>query len=148
METNGSISAAEASAALASIQRSRARVAFGGYPAWYWLTTAAGLSAGSVAIPLPAWWGVPIAVAVAVALVGVAYAAGRARGVCEGWSRGAMTRQQSVALYGPATVVILASAVAARFASWSPWWSIVAAVLVFGLFVGAGLTLRARATRR
>jgi hypothetical protein len=148
METNRSINVDEASAALASVRRSRARVAWGGYPAWYWLATGAGLSAGSVAILLPGWWDVMIAAMVAALLVVVARAAGRARGVCEGWVRSAMTWRDGLVLYGPATVVIFASAVASRFALWSPWTSIVAAVLVFLLFAGAGLTLSARAARR
>jgi hypothetical protein len=45
METHGSISTAEASAALAQVRGSRARVAWSGYPAWYWLASAAGLAA-------------------------------------------------------------------------------------------------------
>jgi hypothetical protein len=36
METYGPIDADEASAALASVRHSRTRVAWSGYPAWYW----------------------------------------------------------------------------------------------------------------
>lgn len=148
METNGSIDVAEASAALASVRHSRARVAWGGYPAWYWLATGAGLSLGTVALLLPYWWGLAVAGVVAVALVKVAHVAGRARGVCEGWVRSAMTWREGLVLHGPTALVVLASAVASRLAVWSPWLSIVAAVLVFGLFTGTGLTLSARAARR
>jgi hypothetical protein len=148
METNGSISADEASAALTSVRRSRRRVAWSGYPVWYWLLTGAGLSAGTVAILLPGWWGLAIAAVVVVGLVRVAYAASRARGVCEGWIRGAMTWRDGVALYGPVTVVIFANAVLSRFVSWWTWSTIVAAVLVFLLFTGTGFMLGARAARR
>jgi hypothetical protein len=94
---------------------------------------------------LPDWWGLAIAAVVVVGLVRVAHAASRARGVCEGWIRGAMTWRDGVVLYGPAFVVIFANSVVSRFAWWS---SIVAAVLVFLLFAGTGLTLSARAARR
>ena len=47
--------------------------------------------------------------------------------------------------WSPAAVVILASAAGSKFVSWPP---IVAAVLLFTLFVGTGLTLSARAARR
>jgi uncharacterized membrane protein YjjP (DUF1212 family) len=148
METNGSISAEEASAALESVRHSRARVAWGGYPVWYWLLTGACLSAGCAAILLPDGWDVA-SVAVLVALAaGVARAASRARGVCEGWTRSAMTWRDGLALFAPSTVLILGAAFAWRFTSWAPWSSIVAAVAVFVLFAGTGLTLSARATRR
>jgi hypothetical protein len=148
METNGPIDADEASAALAAVRESRARVAWSGYPAWFWLLTGAGLSVETVAILAPGWWDLPIAVVVAATLVMVARAAGRARGVCEGWVRSGMTWREAFVLYGPATVVIFAAAVAARFSLWSPWLSVVAVVLVFVLFTGAGLTLSARVARR
>jgi hypothetical protein len=45
METHASISPEEASAALAMAWSSRARVAWAGYPAWYWLAT--GLTLGA-----------------------------------------------------------------------------------------------------
>ena len=35
METHDAVSAAEAAAALAAAERTRGRVAWGGYPAWY-----------------------------------------------------------------------------------------------------------------
>ncbi|WP_284744744.1 hypothetical protein [Amycolatopsis sp. RTGN1] len=148
METNGSINATDASAALAEVRRSRARVAWSGYPAWYWLTTGAGLSAGTAAILLPDWWGLAIVAVVTLGLVKVAHIAGRRRGICEGWVRTAMTAREVLALYGPATVVILADAVAQRLDWWSPWSPIVAAILVFGLFAGVGLTFSARTGRR
>lgn len=148
METNGSIAAGEASAALASVRDSRARVAWSGYPAWYWVATGAGLSVGTAAVLLPSWWGLPVAVVVAVAVARVAHLAGRARGVCEGWVRSAMTWREALVLYGPSTLLIVASAFAVRLALWSPWASIVAAVLVLPLFAGTGLALGARAARR
>ncbi|WP_326952403.1 hypothetical protein [Amycolatopsis sp. NBC_01286] len=148
METNRSINAPDASAALAEVRRSRARVAWSGYPAWYWLVTGAGLSAVTAAVLLPDWWGLAVVAVVASGLVKVAHLAGRRRGVCEGWVRSAMTAREVLALYGPAAVVILADAVAQRADWWSPWSSIVAAVLVFGLFAGVGLTFTARAGRR
>ena len=148
METNGWVSSEEASAALASVERSRARVAWSGFPVWYWLATGACLSVGTGAVLSSRWWGLVVAAVAVVALIRVAYAAGRARGVCEGWSRSAMTLREGFVLYGPAELVILAGAVASRFVSWSPWLSLAAAGLVFVLFVGAGLTLSARSARR
>jgi hypothetical protein len=148
METYEPIDADEASAALVSVRHSRARVAWSGYPAWYWLTTGACLGAESYAMLLPGWWALPISAVLAVLLVMVARAAGRARGVCEGWTRSAMTRREAVVLGGPAAVVVLASAAASKFAAWPPWVPIVAAVLVFMLYAGTGLTLSARAARR
>jgi len=133
---------------LAAVRRSRARVTWGGYPAWYWLATGAVLSVGTVAILLPGWWGLAIAAVVTVGLIKVAHTAGRIRGVCEGWIRGAMTAREVFALYGLAAVVILAEAVAQRLGWWSPWPPIVAAILVFGLFAGVGLTLSVRGARR
>jgi hypothetical protein len=148
METSGSIDAAQASAALAAVRRSRARVAWSGYPAWYWPATGVGLSVGTVAIVLPDWWGLAVVVAVTAGLVMVARSAGRARGVCEGWIRSAMTAREVFRLYGPAVAVIFADAVAQRLGWWLPWSPIVAAILVFGLFAGSGLALSARAARR
>jgi len=145
METHGSISPHEASAALASVRRSRARVALSGYPAWYWLATGACLGAMSYAMLLPYWWVVAITPVLAALLVTVTYAASRARGVCEGWVRNAMPLRDKVVLYGPAAILILANGFASKFVAWS---SIVAAVLVFGLFAGTGLTLSARVARR
>jgi hypothetical protein len=145
METYEPIDADEAAAALASVRHSRARVAWSGYPAWYWLTTGACLGAGSYAMQLPGWWALAISAVLGVLLVMVARAASRARGVCEGWIRSARTCRDAVVLGGPAAVVILASAAASKFASWPP---IAGAALVFMLFAGTGLTLSARAARR
>jgi hypothetical protein len=147
METNGPIDVDEAAAALASVRRSRARVAWSGYPTWYWLATGTCLGIGTVAILFPLWGSLLTAIAVAVALVRVAHLAGRARGVCEGWVRAAMTWRDVLVLYGPAVVVILTCAVMSRLDLWSPWPPIVGAVLAFVLFTGAGLTLSARAAR-
>ena len=148
METNGSISADEASVALASARDSRARATWGGYPAWYWFATAAGLAVTPVALLLPDGWYLALSAVVVVSLAYVARAAGRARGICEGWRRQGMTWREALVLYGPAIVVILANGAVSRYGVWSPWAQIVAAVLVFGLFAGAGLTLTARAARR
>lgn len=148
METPGSIDVTEAAAALTVVRRSRARVAWSGYPAWYWLASGTGLGVGAGGTLLPDWWGMVIAAAVVVALIRVAVAASRARGVCEGWVRGAMTWRDGLVLYGPAAVVILATAVVSRSVSWSPWLPVLAAVLVFLLFTIAGLTLSARAARQ
>jgi hypothetical protein len=149
METPRSISVDEASAALASVRHSRTRVAWSGYPAWYWIITGASMGALSSAMLLPFWWVVAGSVMLAALLVMVARAAGRARGVCEGWTRTAMTCQDTVVLYGPAALVILASAAMSKVAPWSsPWPPIVGAMLVFVLFTGTGLALSARAARR
>lgn len=149
METYESIDAEEAAAALASVQQSRARVAWSGYPAWYWLTTGACLGALMYVTLLPGWLAPALSAGIAVVLGLVARAACRARGVSECRTRSAMSRREAVVLYGPVALVILALAAVARFASWSsPWSSIVAAVLVFILFAGTGLTLTARADRR
>jgi hypothetical protein len=145
METHGSISAAEASAALASVQQSRTRVAWAGYPQWYWLTTAAGLAALSFATRGPVWLGLAGVAVVTVLLLMVVVAASKARGVCEYPTRSAMRWWEVTVLYGPATAVLLAGAAASR----SAWWTTTAtAVLVFVLFAGTGLTLSARAARR
>ncbi|MPZ79860.1 MAG: hypothetical protein GEV28_05450 [Actinophytocola sp.] len=145
METEGGISAAEASAALASVGRSRARVAWTGYPRWYWLVTAAVLAVAPLATLLPDWLGLAVCAAAVVVLAMLAVAASRARGVCESWTRSAMRLRDLLLLYGPAVVVMLAGTFASRFAWWLP---IVAAMLGFVLFAGTGLTLSARAGRR
>jgi hypothetical protein len=148
METYEPIEADEAAAALASVRHSRMRVAWSGYPAWYWLTTGACLGTASYAVLLPGWRAMAISAAAAALLVMAARAASRARGVCEGWTRSAMTWRDRAVLSGPAAVVVLASAAASKFAAWPPWVPVVAAVLVFMLFAGTGLTLSARAARR
>jgi hypothetical protein len=145
METHDPVSRDEASAALASAQDSRRRVAWSGYPAWYWLVTGAGLGALPYTLTLSGWWAMAASVPIAAVLVTVAHAASRARGVCEGWVNRAMPHRDRAVLYGPAAALILASAAASKFASWP---SIVAAVLLFTLFAGTGLTLSARAARR
>jgi hypothetical protein len=78
------------------------------------------------------------------ALAAVAYAASRARGVCEGWTSTAMTRDRLI-LNGPPAVLIIAGAAGSKFASWPPT---AAAALIFLLFAGTGLTLSARAARQ
>ena len=145
METHGSISAAEASAALASVERSRARVAWSGYPAWYWFGTAAGLASMSFATSVPDWLGLLGCAVVAAVLIRLAIVAGRARGVCEGWTVGATRARDVLVLYGPAMVVLLVGSFTARLAWWVP---VVSSVLVFVLFAGAGLALGRRAARR
>lgn len=145
METYGAVNRDEAAAALASIRDSRRRVAWSGYPAWYWPATGAALGALSYTIELSGWQAMAASVAISAALVTVTLAAGRARGVCEGWAGGAVKQRDRIVLYGPAAVVLLAGAVASKFASWAP---IAAAVLLFTLFVGTGFTLSARTARR
>lgn len=145
METNGPVDRDEASAALAAARDSRRRVAWSGYPVWYWLVTGACLGALPYTLTLSGWRGMAASVPIAAVLVAVAHAASRARGVCEGWVNRAMPHRDRIVLYGPAAVLILASAVASKFASWPP---IAAAVLLFTLFAGTGLALTARAARR
>jgi hypothetical protein len=144
METYEGISSDEAAEALAAAERSRARVAWSGYPWWYWITTGAGLGVATYTVGQRGWWGPAIAAVIAVALVYIAYAAGQARGVCAGWVRGAMTTRDWLVLYGPATLVVMASAGGSRYASWPP---IAGGVLVFALFAGTGLARGARAPR-
>jgi hypothetical protein len=148
METYERIDANEAAAALASVRHSRMRVAWSGYPAWYWITTGACLGAGSYAVLLPGWRALAVSAVVAALLVVTAHAASRARGVCEGYTRSAMTWRDRAVLSGPAAAVMLAGAAASKFAAWPAWAPIVAAVLVFALFAGTGLTLGARAARQ
>lgn len=143
METNGRISVDEAAAALAATKRTRARVAWSGYPVWYWLMMGASLGAVCYAVLRPGWWALPIAAVAAATLIWVARAASRTRGVREGCQRPATLRDQMI-LGGPAAVLIIAGAVASKFASWPP---AVAAVLVFLVYAGTGLTLSARAAR-
>jgi hypothetical protein len=146
METYEPIGADEAAAALASVQDSRARVAFAGYPPWYWLATGAGLGAMSYAVMMPSGWSVAALAAIGVVLIAVARAACRARGICEGWV-GAMTLRGMLTLYVPVAVTILASAAASKVTAWSPWPAAAGAVVVFLLFAGTGLALTARAAR-
>jgi hypothetical protein len=146
METYEPIGAEEAAAALASVQDSRARVAYSGYPAWYWLATGAGLGAMSYAVMMPSGWSVAVLAAVGFVLVAVARAACRARGICEGWV-GAMTLRGMTTLYVPVAVVILVSAAASKVTAWSPWPAAAGAAMVFLLFAGRGLALTARADR-
>ena len=141
METGRSISVDEASAALAAVRRSRALVAWRGYPTWYWLGTGACLGAIAIAMLLPGWWDLAAAAVIAVVLIGVTRAATRVRGVCEGWYRGAMPLRDRVLLAGPAAVMMVVGAVAAKFA---PWSAVVAGVLIFVLYAGTGLALSAR----
>jgi hypothetical protein len=143
METYGQVSPQEAAQALESARRSRARVAWSGYPWWYWVTTGAGLGAMTYAVALPGWWILAFAAVAVPALYAVARAACRARGVCEGWT-GAMTPQDTAILYGPAIALMLAGAPVSRLAWWSP---AAAAVLVSAMFAGTGLVRGARAAR-
>ena len=55
-----------------------------------------------------------------------------------------MTLRDQVVLGGPAALLILAGAAASKSVSWLP---VVAAVLVFVVYAGTGLTLSARCTR-
>jgi hypothetical protein len=145
METQGTVGPAEASAALASVQQSRTRVAWIGYPTWYWLGTAAGLAALPFATLVPDWLGLAGVAAVAVLLIRLTLTASRARGVCEHPLRSAMRWWEVTALYGPATAALLVGALVQR----SAWWSSVAtSVLVFVLVAGTGVALSARAARR
>ncbi len=145
METHGAVSPDEASAALAAARHSRTRVAWAGYPAWYWLATGAAMGALPYTPQLPGWSVLPVAAVIAAVLVTATYAASRARGVCEGWTRTAMTNRDRLVLNGPLAVLVIAGAAGSKFASWPP---IAAAVLAFLLFAGTGLTLSARAARR
>lgn len=144
METNGPVSAGEASAALAAAKQARARVAWSGYPAWYWLASGAGMAALCYAALLPSWWVLAIAPGAGAALVIVARAANRVRGVRERCQRGAMTWRDRVILAGPAALVMLAGAAASKFAPWPP---AATGVLVGMMFAGTGLILSARAGR-
>jgi hypothetical protein len=144
METHEPVSREEALAALASTRQSRARVAWSGYPSWYWLITGACLGAASYAIQLPNWWGRAIPAAIFVVLVVVARAACRARGICEGWHSNAMRPRDTLILYGPATLILIAASAVSKLNSWT---SIAAALLIFVAFAGTGLVLGARAAR-
>lgn len=144
METNGSIGADEAAEALASVRRSRARVAWSGYPAWYWLGNGACFAALTFTMLAPGWWALVTSAGLAGLLIGVTCAARRVRGVCEGWVRGAMTMKESAILGGPAAGLTVVNAVVEKFVSWS---TVVAAVLIFVVYAGTGLTLGARADR-
>ena len=55
-----------------------------------------------------------------------------------------MTMREQLVLGGPAALLIIAGAAASNLA---PWLPAVAAVLVFVVFAGTGLTMSARATR-
>jgi hypothetical protein len=143
METHGSVSVDEASVALAAVERSRSRVAWSGYPAWYWVATGAGLGVLAYLTTLRGWWTLAI-VAVGAFLIFVARAAGKARGVCEGLGS-AMRPLEVLVLYGPAVALMLADAFVSKSVSWAP---IPVAALVFAVFAGTGFALGARAGRR
>jgi hypothetical protein len=144
METRDPVSADEAAAALAMAERTRTRVAWAGYPAWYWLTTGAAMGAVCYAVLRPGWWVAPVAVLAAVTLVIGARAASRARGIRDGCQRSAMTMREQLVLGGPAALLIIVGAAASKVV---PWLPAVAAVLVFLVFAGTGLTMSARAAR-
>jgi hypothetical protein len=144
METHEPISPDEAMVALAAAESSRRRVAWAGFPAWYWLATGALLGAVAYGISLPGLWDLAVVIPAAVLLSAVARAGCRARGICEGYVRSAMTMRDTLLLYGPSALVIIAAAAAWHVVSWAP---AVAAVVVFALFAGTGLVLGARAAR-
>ena len=144
METHEPISRDEASAALAAAESSRTLVAWASWPTWYWLATGAGLGAASAAILLPNGWELPAGVVLVALLFAVGRTASRVRGICEGCVSTAMTRRESLILYGPAALLAVGSAFAAKAVWWAP---IVIAVLVSVLFAGTGLVLGARAAR-
>jgi hypothetical protein len=144
METNRPIDAAEASAALATVQRSRAAVAWRGYPYWYWLATGAGMAAILYTINLPGDWALAATVVLGAALILITYAAAKARGICEGWVSRARPKRDALLLAGPMIVVMFANVFVSKSI---PWSSIPAAILEFILFAGAGLLLSARAAR-
>lgn len=149
METHGSIDADEAAAALASVRQSRTRVAWSGYPAWYWIATGAGMGALALMMLLTGWLVVTAAVAIAALLVVVPRVAGQARGVREGWACSPMTFRERAAMYGPAALVLVASAVAVKLAPGSsPWPAVAGAALIFVLIAGRGILGSARAARR
>ena len=145
METNGPVSVDEASAALAAAKQTQARVAWSGYPAWYWLTTGAGMGALCYAALWPSWWDLAVAPVAGVTLLVVARAANRVRGVRERCQRSAMTWRDRMILGVPAALVMLAGAAAAKFASWP---LAVPGVLAGVIFAGTGLIMSARASRR
>jgi hypothetical protein len=144
METHEPVSADEAMVALAAARSSRAQVAWANWPMWYWFATGAGLGAATAGILLPDGWDLAMGGAVVVLLFAVGRAASRARGICEGCVSSAMTLRETFVLYGPATLIAVGSAFAAKAVWWAP---IVFAVLVFAVFAGTGLVLGGRATR-
>src|SRR5262249_10836730 len=80
METNARISPEEASAALAMARDSRARAAWAGFPAWYWLGRAAGFGGAAYLILRPVSWELAVMAVIAVSLVALTRAASRVRG--------------------------------------------------------------------
>lgn len=120
-------------------------MAWSGVPRVVLADDGAALGALCYTIQLPGWWAIAASVPIAAALVMVAHAASRARGVCEGWVNRAMPPRDRIVLYVPAAGAILVGAAGSKFASWP---AIVAAVPLFTLFAGTGLTLSARAARR
>lgn len=144
METNGTVDVAEASAALTMVADSRARVAWRGYPTWYWPVTGANLGALASVFLLPDGWDMAATVAIAVLQVVVARIAGRARGVCEGCVHNALSLRDNILLYGPAALLMILGAIASKFLSLSP---VVTSVLVFALISTIGLIRGGRAGR-
>jgi len=111
------------------------------------VSTGACLGALSYAMRLPGWQALAVSALLGGLLIIVDHAASRARGVCEGWIRTARTHRDGIVLGGPAAVVMLTGAAAAKLAP-GPWLPAVTAVLVSALFAGTGLTLSARAARQ
>ena len=142
METNGPVSAAEASAALASVERSRTRVAWAGYPRWYWFAAGAGIGLLPLSGVLPTWLGVSAFVTALAVLLWLVHFASRIRGVSEYPLRGVMRWRELLLLYGPTNLVLYAGSFMEKFLWWAP---IASAVLIFVLFSGTGLWLSARA---
>lgn len=145
METYESVTRDEATAALASVRDSRRRMAWRGYPAWYWPATGAAFGALAYTASLSGWLAAATTIPVAAALIIITLAAGRARGVCEGWAGGAARQRERIVLYGPAALVFLAGTAASRYSSWPP---AATAALLFTLFAATGLSLTARAARQ
>ncbi|MBP2330453.1 membrane protein implicated in regulation of membrane protease activity [Kibdelosporangium banguiense] len=146
METHGHVTAAEALAALASTEQSRARVAWAGYPAWHWYAIGAGMAAVPLTTLLsPLWLGLTSTVALTLLLLVLTIRTSRARGVCEGWTRSAMRLREAALLYGPTVFLLTAGSFMALLGWWAP---VTAAVLGFAVFTITAHTLRTRAARQ
>ena len=115
METSGRTGPAAAAAALATVEESRDRVAWVGYPWWYVALVALGFGAIRVVMVLPPTWNLVCSIGLAVGLGTLGPAGGRIRGVHE-TSRSTIRARDWLLLLVPVFVLLFLPA----FRPWVP----------------------------
>jgi hypothetical protein len=116
METSGRIGPAEAAAALATVEESRDRVAWVGYPWWYVALVALGFGAMRVVQVLPPTWNLVGSIGLAAGLGALGLAGGRIRGVHE-TSRSVIRARDWLLLLVPVFALLFLPA----FRPWVPY---------------------------